>query len=244
MLNAAEDGQRHQLPIGRWRLPELGVGIWDPMDGLRRPRAIVVANVLTHNATDVIHAEEDEVVQGFLAQRPVESLDVRRSVGRTVGDGQAFDAHDLTQPLVEVATISASAIATRYRHSLSVLAEDPIIVMNQEAWRLIPVCRRPNLLLHPGQRGIARDVDMYDATRSHFHHDEDVGDGKEGGVLRQEVTGPHLAGVVANEGAPGLAATGPASHHVDSDGTGRMVDAELGGQFLGDLVLAPAWLVG
>ena len=52
MLNATEDGQRHQLSIGRRRLPEFGVGIWDPVDGLRRPRAIVVSNVLGNDAAD------------------------------------------------------------------------------------------------------------------------------------------------------------------------------------------------
>ncbi len=69
MLNATEDGERHEPPIGRRRLPEFRVGIRDPMNGLRRPRAIVVANVLGNDTPDVIDAEEDEVVQGLLAQR-------------------------------------------------------------------------------------------------------------------------------------------------------------------------------
>ncbi len=36
------------------------------MDGLRWTRAVVVANVLGGDTADVIDAEKDEVVQGFL----------------------------------------------------------------------------------------------------------------------------------------------------------------------------------
>jgi len=214
------------------------------MDCLRRPCAIVVSNVLGNDTPDVIDTEEDEVVQGFFAQRAVKTFDIRRSIGCAVGDGKTFDAHDLTKPLVEVAAVGARLAVALDCHGPTKLTEDAIVVMDQEAWRNIRACRLSDLLLHPRQCGMARDVDMHDKTRSHLHHYEHVGDGEEGGVLRQEVTGPHLAGVVANESAPGLVATGCAPHHVDSDGAGGVVDAKLGGQFLGDLVLSPAGLVG
>jgi hypothetical protein len=78
--------------------------------------AIVGANVLTRDAADVIDAEEDEVVQGFLPKGTIEPLDVRGSIGCAVRDGESFDAHDLTQPL-EVATIAAYLAISFYRHT-------------------------------------------------------------------------------------------------------------------------------
>jgi len=92
-----------------------------------------------------------------------------------------------------------------------------------------------------------RDVEVHDPAsvdlHDDLHDDEEVGDREEGRVLSQEVAGPQLSGVVANEGAPGLVVTGRAREHVPADGAGGMLDAELGGQFLGDLVLSPAGVI-
>jgi hypothetical protein len=116
--------------------------------------------------------------------------------------------------------------------------------MNHEAGRAIPVCRFTDLLFHPGQRWGHSDVDMDDSPGADLHNEEDVGNREAGRVLGEEVACPKLLGVIANESPPpSLIATGHAPHHVAADGTGRVVNAELGGQFLSDLVLAPPGLV-
>ena len=84
--DATEDRQRHES-TRRWRrLLQLWIRIRDRVDRLRRPRAIVIANVIGYNTPDVIDAEEQEVIQRFLTKRPDETLDVRGCVGRAVGD--------------------------------------------------------------------------------------------------------------------------------------------------------------
>ena len=101
------------------------------------------------------------------------------------------------------------------------------------------------MLLHPGQRRVGRDVDVDDPPGADLHDDEDVGDGEEGGVLGEEVTGPNRLAVVADEGAPGLVpARGVATgNHVATNRAGGVLNPELGGKLLGDLVLAPFGMV-
>ena len=74
-------------------------------------------------------------------------------------------------------------------HPSAVLTEDAVIVVDEEARGHLISGRLSDLLLHPGQRRIAGDVDVNDAPRADLHDDEDVGDDEEGGVLGQEVTG-------------------------------------------------------
>jgi hypothetical protein len=95
------------------------------------------------------------------------------------------------------------------------------------------------------QRSRWQHVDVDDPPRADLHDHEDVGDREQRGVLGQEVAGPDLAGMVANEGAPGLVATGRrlAQDHVPTDRTGRMQGAELGGKLFGDLVFAPFGMI-
>ena len=107
MLNTAEDGESLQLPDGRRRSSEFRVRVWDPMESLRWTPTIIVANVLGNDTADVIDAEEDEAVQGFLPQRPNEPLDVWRGIRSAIRDGDFLDAQDLVKPAVEVTAIAA-----------------------------------------------------------------------------------------------------------------------------------------
>ena len=70
MLDAAKHGKGHELPVPRERLLQLWIRLWNPMDSLGRTRPIIVTNVLAKDTADVVDAEEDEVVQRFLPQRP------------------------------------------------------------------------------------------------------------------------------------------------------------------------------
>ena len=69
VLDATENGQRDEASrMGRW-LPHLRMRVRNPVDRLRWPRAVVVPDVLADHTTDVIDAEEDELIQRLLPQR-------------------------------------------------------------------------------------------------------------------------------------------------------------------------------
>jgi len=55
--------------------------VGDGMDGLRRPGTIGVSDIDSQHAMDVVHAEEEEVVESFLAERPDGALELGRAVG-------------------------------------------------------------------------------------------------------------------------------------------------------------------
>ncbi|MFC1573262.1 hypothetical protein ACFL6M_06655, partial [Candidatus Eisenbacteria bacterium] len=123
------------------------------------------------------------------------------------------------------------------------LSEDAVVVMDKKARNNIGTCRFTDLLLHSRKGRVCRDIDMNDLARIDLHDDEHVGDCEEGRVLGEEVTCPKLLGMITHEGSPCLIATGCSPDHVAADGTRRVVNAELGCEFLGDLVFAPPRLV-
>ena len=75
MLNAAKDRQGDKFAIRRRRLLQVRIRIWNPVDGLRWTR-MIVENIFGNDPADVIDAKKDKVVQRFLTQRPIETLDV------------------------------------------------------------------------------------------------------------------------------------------------------------------------
>ena len=64
VLNAAQHGQRNELPLGWRRLPQLGIRVRDSVNRLRRPCSIVVFDERGNDLSNVLDAKEDEVVQG------------------------------------------------------------------------------------------------------------------------------------------------------------------------------------
>jgi hypothetical protein len=123
------------------------------MNRLRRTRTIVVANVLAHDATDVIDAEEDKVVQGVLPEGTIEPLDVRGSVGCAVRDGESLDAHYLIKPSVKVAAITVCLAIPFYRNTPAILTADTVIVVDEKTGSVVRPSRLTDLLLHPRKRG-------------------------------------------------------------------------------------------
>lgn len=182
VLNTAEDGESHQPSGGRRRFSEFRVRVWYAMDGLRRPPTIVVANVLGSDTADVINVEEDEVVQRFLSQRPIEPLDVRRCIRSAKRNGEPFNAHRLVKPAVQVAAIAAPLAVSLCCGSLTVLAKDAVIVVDEEAGPGVSGRGFADLLLHPEERRVGCDVHMDDPSRVDLHDDEDIRDGEEGKV--------------------------------------------------------------
>ena len=76
MLNTTEDRESQKLTRRRRRMLQFRIRIWNPMNCLGRARTIVIENIFGNDPADVINTEKDEVVQRFLTQCPIESLDV------------------------------------------------------------------------------------------------------------------------------------------------------------------------
>ena len=117
--------------------------------------------------------------------------------GAPYGIGSPSIPMTSSQPAIEMAAVAALSSRLAPLHGPAELPEDAVVVVDEEARSLTPGRRLADLLLHPGQRRVGRDVDVDDPPRADLHDDEDVGDGEEGGVLGEEVTGPDLLGVVA-----------------------------------------------
>ena len=85
MLHATEHRQRDQLAVHGRRLLQLGIRVRDRVQRLRRAPAVVEILVFSTDATDVVHVQEDEVIERLLAQRLVQPLDMRGRMGGAVG---------------------------------------------------------------------------------------------------------------------------------------------------------------
>lgn len=143
MDQAAEDRQSEQPPGVRRRLRQLRVRVGDSVDRLGWPRPIVVGDVLLEHVADVVGAEEDEVIERLFPQGPHEPFDMRRGVGRAIGDGQPVDSHDFAQPPVELTTIAVDMAIPLDLYWPSELPEDAVVIVDEEAMgSMIPVASR------------------------------------------------------------------------------------------------------
>ncbi len=70
MLNSSEDGEGDQLSVLRWRLLQLRVRLGYGVCGLRGARAVVEGDEFTRDTSNMIFAQEDEVIQGVLTKGP------------------------------------------------------------------------------------------------------------------------------------------------------------------------------
>jgi hypothetical protein len=125
VLDPTENRERDEPACSRRRLLQLGVRIRDSVDRLRRPGPVVIPDVLPDHAANVVDAEEYEVIQRLLPQRPHEALDIRGSVRRSVRDGQSLDPDDFVQPTIEMATVAALSPVFLNRHVPAELPKMP-----------------------------------------------------------------------------------------------------------------------
>ncbi len=101
-----------------------------------------------------------------------------------------------------------------------------------------------DLPLDPRQRGMLGDIDMNDPPCAQLHDHEYVDHGEKGSVLCQEIACKDLVAMVLDKCPPRLAIAGAWSlHHVLSDCTRRVLDAELQIEFCRDLVFAPCRII-
>ena len=133
MLDATKDLESYQPAGPRWRLSQFRIRVWNPVGGLRWTHTIIVADVLGNDAADVTDAEEDEVIQCLLPKRPDESLDEWGGIGLVVGDGDSLDGHDLVELAVEMTAIPVRSLAMLYGHRPTILTEDAIVIMDEDA---------------------------------------------------------------------------------------------------------------
>ena len=119
-------------------------------------------------------------------------------------------------------------------------AVDRVTVVDEEARNLLGIYGRVYKALRgPAGTWVLGDAGVDDRASAEGENDEDVEDSESGGDDDEEVAGPGFMQVVANEGAPALAAPPvEAGWAVLGDGARGDAVAELG-QFGGDDLLAP-----
>ena len=125
MLNASEDGEGHQPSVLRWRLQQLRVRLGYGMCCLRGARAVVEGDEFTRDPSNMIFAQEDEVIQGGLTKCPVETLNVGIRVWCVIGSWQPLDLQHLIEPKIEVAAI---VFAFRALLWMSELPKESVVV--------------------------------------------------------------------------------------------------------------------
>jgi hypothetical protein len=241
---AVEHGDRKESSAIRRRLAELGIRDRDCMDALVNAGPVIVGKELVADASDVFAAEEEEMVEGFPAERAVEALDVGARVGCAVGDLDSADPEGLEEPAVEggaVRSLLAGRGIDDRDAGLSVLG---VAVVDQEARLCALGGGFTDLLLDPREGRVVGGVPVDDASGFDLHDEEEVEGLEPDRVLGEEIAGPDFLEVVLHEGAPrgGRRAAGRArvaGRHVPADRGRRVMDPELEGELLGDPVLAP-----
>ena len=71
VLDASEDGEGDEPSLHRWRPLQIHVGLGNGMSCLRWARAVVEGDKVTHDSPNMILVQENEVIQGVLAECPV-----------------------------------------------------------------------------------------------------------------------------------------------------------------------------
>ena len=132
-------------------------------------------------------AEDEQVVRAFATHAPQEAL--ARRVGPRGPDGRAQDA----DPARGGEAVEARPVLT-------------VVVTDEEARTRVKGRRLAQLLGNPGVGRVARHAHVHHAARAEGDDEERVERAEEQVGDRQEVAGPGLAGVVAQEGRPGLPA--------------------------------------
>ncbi len=166
---------------------------------LRWPSPVVEGDKLTRDASDMIFAQENEVVQGVLAKRPVETLNLSIRIGCVIWSRYSLDLQYLLEPKVEVAAIS---FPFRTFLRMPKLPKDSVVVVQEKARRATEGRSVKDLSLDPGQRGMLGDIDVNDPPCAQLHDHEYVDHSEKGSVLRQEIACKDLAAVVLDECPP------------------------------------------
>jgi hypothetical protein len=136
VLNSTEHGERNQLPAFRRWYHQFRTRLWDSVQRLRRPSAVVEFNVFSDYSIYVATVEEDEVVQRLFSERTVPPLKTCVCVGSPIWCGDSRYVHHLAKPLVQPAakraTMSGLSVDCPRPVPICKLSEDAVVVMNQK----------------------------------------------------------------------------------------------------------------
>jgi len=176
----------HRLSKSRPEQPKSAVGLRDPLlQALMWPRGVEVGGILAQDAPQVGLAEDQGVIQALAPDAAEEPLADGVLPGRAVGRAQLHDAGPRSQP-------------GEGRPKLAVVVADEVLGMPPEGHGLA------QLLGDPRVGRVARHADMDDPARAERDHEEGVERPEEGVGDREEVAGPDVGGMVAQERRPGL----------------------------------------
>src|SRR5207248_4593359 len=92
----------------------------------------------------------------------------------------------------------------RCRHSCEIRAEFPIVIPNQIFWCLSKWSRFAQLLRHPRIGRISRHIHMHDLARLQLDEEESKERTEEEIRDLEEIAGPHLCSMIAQESPPVL----------------------------------------
>ena len=154
-------------------------------DPLVRTAGVEVLHPFGQDPTKVILAEDQDVIEALASQGAEKSLTDGVQVGRLRRDRDDVDAR---------AVGSGGKVAPKL----------PVVVSDQEPWRLVVRGRLSQLLGDPGIGRDARDVDVENLAALVGDDEEGVDRPEPGVVELQEIAGPNSRRVVLKKGLPGL----------------------------------------
>ncbi len=178
-LGDSHDGtERRRLNATRCR------GI--PLQGKMRPGHVVVADVIAEDLSEMILAEDDQVVLAFAPDRPDDSLGVGVLPGRLRGADDLLDAQP-RQAMTEAIAVDGVPIT------------EQISELGSFCWEGFD-----DLLGGPCGGGMGGDVEVEDspAVMGEDHETEEQAEG--GGRDDEEIAGYRSAEVIPKKGAPRL----------------------------------------
>jgi hypothetical protein len=115
----------------------------------------------------------------------------------------------------------------RSRSVIEVVAEDPIPIAQQVAWRGIPRKGLREWLRGPVRRGASRDAEVEDPAALVGQHQEYVQDLEADGRNGEEIDGYQALDMILEEGAPGLPGWPPVPYHAVAHAGLADVETEL-----------------
>ena len=238
------------------------IRIWNSIEALMTPRPIKIFKIIFERPPKMFFIPKNKVAQQFCSDRFNQAFAECIRFRGSVGNWQAFYAHDVVQPFVQVAAEFAAFsfpipspnglfIATRQHifgllpsPTLVVLAENLVVVVDEIFGVNLPGRHFTKLLLDEIQRGVGRDAEAHDLAGLKVHDDEDVNDLKVDQVLLEEVAAQHTFFVLRQKGPPRLAGVGGSvAGDVLCNGHGGMGNTQLEPHLVGDVLSAPGGVV-
>lgn len=155
------------------------------LDTLVGTRAVVVVDVCSDHALQLLTAKHQFVIQAFAAQAADEAFAECVGLGRLIWSDKFID----------------TSVGSEIRELAAVLV---VAVMYEVIGMPVPGSRFAQLLGNPGVMRCGGDIDMDDPASLQLDEDENVQWPEEQVMCDGEVTGPDARGVILEKRRPGL----------------------------------------